>query len=74
MSVRISYGPVHSLTVEAGLNVNDLIAKAVEAFDIDGTLSAHATSGSTFEGEYIPEDGSEVILRNAEPAKKGLKI
>jgi hypothetical protein len=71
MSVKISYGPVNSLTVEAGMNVNDLIAKAVDTFDIDGALSAHATSGQTLDGEFIPDDGSEVILRNSEPAKKG---
>ena len=71
MSVRISYGPIHSLTVEAGLNINDLIAKAVEAFDIDGQLSAHASSGQTLDSEFIPDDGSDVVLRNAEPARKG---
>ena len=69
--IVLKYGPIHTVTLEAGPNISDLIAQAVDLWSIDGELSAHATSGSTFEGEYIPKDGSEIVLRNSEPAKKG---
>jgi hypothetical protein len=69
--VTIQYGIVHTLTVEHGSNINTLIAKATELWDIDGELSAHCSNGLTVDGEYIPEDGSLITLRNTTPAKKG---
>jgi hypothetical protein len=70
--VTIQYGIVHSLTVEAGDNVNTLISNAVDLSDIDGDLSAHCNNGAIVDGDYIPEDGSVITLRNTTPAKKGV--
>lgn len=71
MAITLKYGPVHSMTLEAGSDIADLIDTAQATWGIDGEVSAHCQTGAVLEGDYVPEEGAIIILRNAEPTKKG---
>jgi len=71
MAITLKYGPVHSMTLETGSNIADLIDTAQAAWGIEGEVSAHCQTGAVLEDDYVPEEGAIIILRNAEPTKKG---
>jgi len=72
--ITLKYGPLHSLTTEAGRDIGGLKEQVIRAFDLevgaDG-LSAHCVNGNALENDNTPEDGATIVFRNSEPARKG---
>lgn len=72
--ITLKYGPLHSITTEAGRDIGGLKEQVVRAFDLevgaDG-LSAHCVNGNALDNGATPEDGTTIVFRNTEPARKG---
>lgn len=72
--ITLKYGPLHSITTEAGQNVSGLKAQIIRAFDLEvdaEDLSAHCVNGNALDNNNVPEDGATIVFRNSEPARKG---